>query len=147
MPATYVKTGGSFSPVLQPYIKSSGSWVPVLNIWVRNGGSWSLAFTGFTASAAPNPADGTALSSTVDSVFCTATPTGGVGPFTYAWAYVSGDATISIVSPTSSTTVFRATGMAVGEIRSAVFSCVVTDTTTGISETTNNVSTTLENIS
>lgn len=50
-------------------------------------------------------------------------------PDTYAWSQVSGDTDIwTINSPTSASTTFTCAGLNNGDIESAVFACVVTDT-------------------
>jgi hypothetical protein len=69
---------------------------------------------------------GTTSTLTTDTT--TATPTGGVGPYTYAWTNVSG-ATLTVTASTSATTAFQATGLAVGEARDATYRCTVTDST------------------
>lgn len=58
----------------------------------------------------------------------TATPTGGTGPYTYLWSKVSG-ATVTPSSTTTAAITFSATGTAPQTI-SAVWQCVVTDSTT-----------------
>lgn len=62
-------------------------------------------------------------SQTTNSV--TVTPSGGTAPYTYAWAFVDGDAGISINSPTSATTSFS--GDPVGTALAATYRCTVTD--------------------
>ena len=69
---------------------------------------------------------GTTSSITTDNV--TATVSGGVAPYTYAWTKVSGS-TLTVTAATSATTAFTATGMAQGETRDAVYRCTVTDST------------------
>ena len=56
----------------------------------------------------------------------TATASGGTGPYTYAWTKVSGNA-ITIASPSSATTKFNVSGMAVNETRLATFRVTATD--------------------
>jgi hypothetical protein len=60
---------------------------------------------------------------TTDSTIVT--PTGGTGPYTYAWALVSGDA-FTVNSPTAATTTFSTTLIS-GQEKSAVYRCTVTD--------------------
>lgn len=137
MPAIYVKNGGSFTAVNQPYVKNGGSWSPVLNVWVKTGGTWTLTWTGFTTDLSPTTLGGFGTGHSVTTTDpCVVTVTGGAGPFTYAWTYVSGDTSIFALTSTASSSYFRATGMADSEVRTAVFNCVVTDTATGLSETT-----------
>lgn len=62
---------------------------------------------------------------TTDAV--TATVTGGTGPFTYAWAYVSGDS-FTINSPTSATTTYTGSITVLGQSKYGVYRCTVTDT-------------------
>ena len=57
----------------------------------------------------------------------TVTASGGTGPYTYAWAYVSGDAGFSANSPTAVTTTFNGSITALGQDKSAVWRCTVTD--------------------
>jgi len=54
------------------------------------------------------------------------TPAGGVPGYTYAWAYVSGDAAIAASDPTSDATYFYAFGAAPFN-KTAVWRCTVTD--------------------
>ncbi len=95
-------------------------------------------YSTFTAAASPTFVSGTSSAPTVVTSACTATPTGGIGPFTYAWAFVSGQA-ITAVSPTSATTVFQGSSMAIGVTRTAIFECAVTDTSSGLVVTTNTI--------
>lgn len=143
MPSPYVKTGGSFVPIVQPYVKTSGSWAPVLNMWVKTSGSWELVFTGFTVELSPSTESGSGPDATVITTgYVEVAVTGGVGPFTYSWTQVSGDS-ISAISAAAYRTLFRATFMDPDETRIAVYKCTVTDTTTGLSEETGNVTITL----
>jgi hypothetical protein len=64
-------------------------------------------------------------SSTVTTNAVTVTPTGGTAPYTYAWAYVSGD-TFTIDASTAATTTFTRT-VGSSTMYSAVYRCTVTD--------------------
>lgn len=80
----------------------------------------------FTAMVSPYAAIGTRSGSgaaTTNSV--TATPTGGTGPYLYAWALVSGD-TFTVNSPTSATTTFTAS-VGPGEDKTAIYRVTITD--------------------
>lgn len=55
----------------------------------------------------------------------TVTPSGGTGPYTYAWAIDTGD-TFTINAPTSATTTFSVT-LGGDESAAAVYTCTVTD--------------------
>jgi len=80
----------------------------------------------FSASISPSSVlktrfgSGSATTATV-----TATPTGGTGPYTYAWALFSGDA-LTVTAPTSATTAFTGS-VGIGEDKSAVYRCTITD--------------------
>lgn len=78
-----------------------------------------------TVAASPTEVIGTDTGSTVTSQSATVTPTGGGAPYTYAWVRNTGSATIN--SPTSATTTFTETGLAVSELRTSTFTCTVTD--------------------
>lgn len=62
----------------------------------------------------------------VTSSACTATASGGTGPYTYAWTYVSGSSAISADSPTGASTTFTANVSKNGS-KSAVWKVTVTD--------------------
>lgn len=85
-------------------------------------------------------------SSSATTATTTATVSGGVAPFTYAWAKVSGDA-ITATAPTSDTTAFTTSGLATSESRSAIYRLTVTDSTSGTPLTaTVDITTTITNV-
>lgn len=59
----------------------------------------------------------------------TATPVGGIGPYTYVWTVISYDAAVSptVNSPTSASTTFRQTGVPANDAVGAIFRCTATD--------------------
>lgn len=65
-------------------------------------------------------------SATLTTNTVTVTVTDPNGTPSYAWSKVSGDS-ISAVDPSSASTAFRASGMALEETRTATFQCVVSD--------------------
>lgn len=79
---------------------------------------------------------------TSDAVICTAS--GGTPGYTYLWAYVSGDTTINISTPTSTSTTFYTTGSG-AFLRNAVYKCTVTDSVSGTAIATPTVAVQLEN--
>lgn len=86
---------------------------------------------GLMASASPNPVNKTQSTTggapvVMLSPTTTVTPSGGVPGFTYAWAFVSGDAAITATAPAAAATAFTAS-VAVDERKTAVFRCTVTD--------------------
>lgn len=68
---------------------------------------------------------GMPLPQTLTTDLITAIPAGGLAPFTYAWAYLSGDV-FSVSHPTGAGTYFNYTFNAFG-FRSATYRCTVTD--------------------
>lgn len=67
---------------------------------------------------------------------CTTTAAGGVGPYTYAWEYVSGDpATIN--SPSSAATSFQRLHATPGGYLAGLYRCKVTDSLGSIAYTGN----------
>lgn len=96
-----------------------------------------------TATASPSSVFGEAATATVTTSATTASASGSVGAVSYAWVKVSGDA-ITINSASSAATTFSGAAMGLGEVRSAVFKCVVTDSIG--SADTNNVTAQVERV-
>jgi hypothetical protein len=87
---------------------------------------WQFFSVALSASIVTGSNSGAASSGTVTSSSVTGTPTGGTAPYTYAWQYVSGDATVTPTSPTAATTTFSSTTVTeLGKI--AFFQLQVTD--------------------
>lgn len=76
--------------------------------------------------AAPASFNVTTGLATASTGLCACSLTGGTSPYSYLWTMTSGGG-LSILSPTSSATQFRALGMAFGNVREATFICTVTD--------------------
>lgn len=134
--------GGAAGTPLGSYLRG-GSYVP--NIPANSGVPTSKPITlgnllgasasvPYAATAAPsylsNVRIGTGI---VDSGNCTTTVTGSVGSLSYSWTKISGGA-ITILSPTSATTKFRANFISLGS-RTAYFQCTVTDSSLGTTNT------------
>lgn len=99
---------------------------------------------GMTASASPTSIYKVGPTASQTTTSTTVTPAGGVSPYTYSWAFVSGD-TLTITSPTAATTTFSITGLIVGDSRTATYRCTVTDSTSGTALTaTADVNVTIE---
>lgn len=100
------------------------AWVPAAAGILGKAAAVSAALS---ASVNPGSASssGGAASQTTNSV--TVTPSGGTSPYTYAWTWASGGASITTTSPTAATTTFSATGLTSGETRSGQARCTVTD--------------------
>jgi hypothetical protein len=109
----------------------------ITELWIRDasniprlvfnpGGGATLSVT-----VAPDPTnkvagDGSGVGTTPA---VTATVVGGTAPFTYAWTTISYTSGIppTVNSPTAAVTTFTQTGMAHGDVESAVFRVTVTD--------------------
>lgn len=91
----------------------------------------------------PASADGSGSGTTIDTPSQAATVTGGSGSFSYSWNFVVGD-TISAVTPSASSTIFRGVGMVSPETRLATFQLQVTDTITGLIALSNEISVSVE---
>jgi hypothetical protein len=96
--------------------------------------------SGFATAAAPTRVSKT-FSSTDGGVHSgttpvtTASPVGGIGPFTYAWTRIAGDAAITATSAATAATAFSA-NISPDVIVEATFRCTATDTATGATATT-----------
>lgn len=91
--------------------------------------SGAASASGMTASVSPLSAYGDSLTAgpvTTNSV--TVTPSGGTGPYTYAWSKQSGD-DFTVNSPTAATTTFTTqTDVSESNLsQSAIYGCLVTD--------------------
>lgn len=75
-----------------------------------------------------------------------ATVSGGVGPFTYSWAFIAGGTGITLTNTTSSTvTAQRSTGSSTFGVNTGSLRCSVTDLGNGSLVTIWDISATLEN--
>ncbi len=63
----------------------------------------------------------------VNTSAVTAMPSGGTGPYTYAWALTDANEGWSALSPSSAMTQFRRTAVEAGTTETATFECTVTD--------------------
>lgn len=144
MTATIGTASGNKTVVNITVGTSSGNKAVLLGYVGTSGGN-KLFFAALSATASPSGVSGANTLPAVTTNASTATPSGGFGPFTYSWAFVSGDA-ITVLSPTTASTAFRGSAMSVGEIRNAIFRCTVTDTATGFTAVTNDVAAEVERV-
>jgi hypothetical protein len=120
--------------------RSAGAWVTCSNVYRRSAGSWVVVWSsggaimlssndggsnyvlGPSSTSWPSPATTTAT---------TITATGGSGGTkTYAWTFVSGDASVLCNSASSATTHFHnSAGIPIGGLKSAIWKCTVSDGT------------------
>jgi len=134
--AMVIRDGGNVARTVTGMIVRDGTNTPrtITQMWIRDPSNTPrLVYStspALSLAASPNPTSGGSYGgspATSDSV--TATPTGGTGPYTYAWtrtSYTSGTAP-TITSAATAATTFVQTGMTPGSDQSAVFRCTVTD--------------------
>jgi hypothetical protein len=109
--------GGTLRTIQQIRMRDAGGTLRTVFSYI----SLSLNLTYISAVNSGASASGTTTSSVI-----TGTVSGGTGPFTYAWARVSGDTQITAGSPTAAATTFSATCYDAVEF-STVFRLTVTD--------------------
>lgn len=126
--------GSSFVDLTTKKRWDGASWVD-LTIGKRwDGTTWvdclSGGGSGLSATVSPGSVSGLVVDDatfvTVTSNSATVTATGGAGPYTYAWARVTGSSAVSATSPAAATTTFSATVPLWG-MRLATMRCTITD--------------------
>lgn len=122
-----VNVGGSLKPVVRAKVNIGGSLKTIVRSKVNVGDVLKVADTflqPLTLSASPSSVNGYSASSPVVTDSTTATPSGGLGPYTYSWARLSGSGTAT--APTTATTAFY-DSLSPGFLSSGTFRCTVTD--------------------
>lgn len=121
-----IRAGSQWREILTGKAYINGAWRTLAIGKAYVGGAWrDIADFVAPLSLEITPSFGAWTgTSTVTTGAHTATPTGGLAPFTYAWVKLSGDA-ISITSPTHAVTTFSG-NVDSGDL-TAVFRCTVTD--------------------
>lgn len=132
-----VRVLGALQTVTSAKVKTGGTVRTLRTIKVMDGGALRTVAT-FAAplslSISPSTVTGTHYSTspaatTITTASATAAPSGGQGPYTYAWTFVSkteGD-TPTATKPAFATSAFKQTNVPAVADRSAVFRCTVTD--------------------
>lgn len=121
-------TGGAWRSIGSAEVRVDGAWRRIVRAEVYTGGAWKSAGTFVVpltgATATPTAVSGAGYAYvTTDSV--AVSPTGGLAPYTYSWARVSGSYG-SANSPTSATTSFSGS-IPTGTEQFSTFRCTVTD--------------------
>jgi len=115
----------------------------LMSIGVARNFSSVTAVEDYTAFITPSVASKDNLpAGSAESVNVTGNVTGGTGPFTFAWARVSGDI-FTINSPSSQITTFSTSGAA-GSIQFGVYRFTVTDNGDGNAEESADIDVTFE---
>jgi hypothetical protein len=124
-----VRADGAWRTVRSGRIRINNAWRQLTRAAVYHDGAWrqSAVFVEpLTLAAAPPFTDGIIIvPGTAATGNVTATPSGGLAPFTYAWTRISG-AEASISNPANATTSFSLFMATPGDL-STVFRCTVTD--------------------
>jgi len=129
----WVGSGGAWKSAPRFGVGASGVYKLVLNVWVGAGGAWKHAFAALSVSV-PNNTNNPRPPGAATSLTSTANVTGGIGPFSYQWSYVSGHS-FTIDSPTAIATTFS-TVIGPGQFQTGTYRCTVTDHGTGAQATT-----------
>lgn len=127
-----VRVNGDWKEVESARVRVGGAWKQVSSVRVYVGGAWKDAETFVPALSVTTTGDEYVSRlgpGTVTTAPVTATPSGGLSPYTYAWTRVSGVGIIN--SPTSATTTFSHT-LSNGDDVEGIFRVTVTD---GLSST------------
>lgn len=132
--ALRIRQSGNLLPIKSLKTKHFGVVRNLRTLKVMHGGALRLVanfVAPLSAAIIPPEAQGignslSPIAITTNSVTCV--PTGGVGPYGYAWSYVSGDSFIVPV-PGNAATAFSRSSVPQGAFYSAVYRCVITDST------------------
>jgi hypothetical protein len=124
---TYIEDSGTVRRIARITVEDAGTVRTIQRVYVEDSGVQRLVYIYYSADISPTSINTTSNPSS--SATCNAI--GGTGPFTYAWARISGDTRITANSTSSSATTFSRTGFALFEVASATFRCTITDTATG----------------
>ena len=107
----------------------------------------SSAFSQWAVTITPSTIYSVGTGTIITSDVCAASASGGTPPYTYLWQQVAPPSgAISILTPNSSSTQWRATSMAAGALRTGDYRVRVTDAV-GAVVNSGTVTVTLENVS
>jgi hypothetical protein len=129
--ALEVFRNGAWHELTSLKVYRSGAWRRLKTLKVYSGGAWRSIVNfiqPLTLSVSPSSVSGAGSGTTAQTVYsgsATVTPSGGVGPFTYSWARVSG-AAITPLSPSSASSAFYKY-LNKFELANATMRCTVTD--------------------
>lgn len=118
----------------------NGAWRPIQYAEAYISGAWRTIFTappigggggggggGFTLDVSPSFQTVSGSTPTLTSGMVTATPSGGVGPYSYAWTTEIADGLSTINTPSLASTTVTARSLISGEPTQPEFQCISTD--------------------
>lgn len=118
--------GGVLRTITGGKIRDGATLRTLRSIQIMDGATLrTVAIFANALTVAANDITALGISSTVSGT-STATPTGGLAPFTYAWSRLTGTATVTSGGTTASATISEA-GLAIDENRLSTFRVTVTD--------------------
>ena len=127
-----VRVGGVWQNIVTCKVFVSGAWRHALAVKIRSGSTWrrvTFPSSGddMAVSISPSPfafGDNHETSGTL-----TATPTGAVAPYSYAWSIIAsgGFGSVKMGASSSASAFVQASGLSVGQTATATLRCAVTD--------------------
>lgn len=120
--------GGTLRTITSIKVQDGGTLRPVQTVKILDGSTLRTVaelVSSLTVAITPDTIEGGGRNSGITSNAATATPTGGLAPYTYAWVITSGTATAT--SPTLATTTFRQEGIPEDTVMVATAQVTVTD--------------------
>ena len=116
----------SWHPLQTLQVYRNGAWRRLKTLKVYSGGAWRL-IGNFVQPLTLNAPDAVAGGyDSVQTASSTATPAGGLAPYSYSWSKVSGT-TMTVSGATTATAGFLSPTLSVGETVTAVYRCTCTD--------------------
>lgn len=111
-------------PVFQQAMQQQLLDLPIQYTYVVN------IYSAVTALVAPMFISSSSMNASQTTQAATVSAYSGSGSYTFSWSWASGGVGITINSPTAAVTTFSATGLAQGQNRNGIASCLVIDSVT-----------------
>lgn len=124
------RIGGAWREIIYGEVYINGAWRRLKYAEGYISGAWRQIanfIEPLTLDVSPPAPSKFGTSDTITSNTVTATPTGGLAPFTYSWVRTSGSTDIDVNSPAAASTTFTGAGLDADTLTTATFTCTVTD--------------------